>query len=461
MAATKKKTTLRASGKKDLIDTVIAKINAGAPRKKDGPQVEAGRTTKEIISRVRYVVPVDLEPYDAAIGGNKFPGIPFGRLSEFYGLEGSGKTAIVLRAAVKAQTQNILECHPDGTFTKLDPDTYEVTTLFIDNEQSFADGSKVTVEGQLLDCVLARTDTVSDLFKVIDTTIKAVEDYEDAQPKANFKLQLVIVVVDTIAGTASKEELAQDWGKDDFSRAPKQLRQGFRKLIRKVSRRNVALLCTNQVSDSFAPKKKGPVSFMPNEADFSTSGGRAVKFFARLRSFFYVANDNYKLSKKSRFPDGRVIGFKITKNSQMPPSRGGRLVLLYNGKNGGGYSREYSLLEQFIFQKAAEVGDKGAISFRFKSMGVQTTTFGESNDSSLEDDDAGTKEAKAKGNPKIASKLEWMEFYHAHRADFDALWAVCKKQMFEANDVVDTDDEDEDEIDEIDEDDLSDDDLDE
>jgi RecA/RadA recombinase len=289
--------------------------------------VEVCRTNKNVLSKVRYVLKTGIRSFDRATGC-----VPFGRVTEIYGLDTCGKTALVMRCAIRAQMREIYERisdpdHPAKTIFQQIPEGSDVTVLYVDNEQSIDADGKTVVDGVELNAVLMRCDTVDQLFKSVDYTIDAISAHE----KESGRQQFVVVIVDTIAGTASKEEMTAEWGKDDYNRQPKQLRQAFRRMTRKINRQNVAMICTNQVSDRYQAaggKGKGK-SNLPQDGDFSTFGGRALKYYATLRIFMYRAY-TWSLMRGSKFPDGMLVGFQTSKNRQVKPLRTGRMVLVFS-----------------------------------------------------------------------------------------------------------------------------------
>ena len=81
----------------NLADSIVSKLNASRPQNDDST-VEFARTSNRIISHVTAVLRLGLEPFDEVTGG-----LPFGRAIEIYGLDGSGKSAIAIKAGVQAQ----------------------------------------------------------------------------------------------------------------------------------------------------------------------------------------------------------------------------------------------------------------------------------------------------------------------------------------------------------------------
>src|SRR6185369_10814392 len=172
-------------------------------------------STEDILSKVEYVLKTGLDPMDEACGG-----LPFGRIVELYGLEACGKSALCIRSLIKAQIGEIYRRSVVGgvmTLTKIDPAKIAVTTVFIDNEQSVDEDEKIIIEGVTLDCIIARCDTVDQIFKMSDIVIEKIKEKQLEENKAAKDekrepiLYFVVLVVDTIAGTSSKQEMTKEW----------------------------------------------------------------------------------------------------------------------------------------------------------------------------------------------------------------------------------------------------------
>lgn len=401
-------------------------------------------SSEDVLSKVDYVLKTGIDPMDEACGG-----LPFGRIIELYGLESSGKSALCIRSLIRAQVGEIyhrsLNDKGEIELKKVDPAKIAVTTVFIDNEQSVDEGEKIVVDGVSLECVLTRCDTVDQIFKMSDIVIEKIkEKQEEENKKAKEEkrdpiIYFVVLVIDTIAGTSSKQEMTKDWNKEDYQRQPKMLSEGFRRMSRDINRHNVLMLCTNQVRDAFKQSVPGQRKIhysTPQSDDFSTFGGRALRFYSSMRIFMFCLNQNYKVSG-ARFSEGLLIGFRTQKNRIMKPLREARIVLLFNG----GLNNTYSRLESMIFLGMAKYSPSTKrFTFQFSKFGITPTTFQATSSKksagrSLEEDD---ERGRATTDPELPSKRDWPEFYANHQADFDLLWEKVREIMF-SDRPVDTD----------------------
>jgi RecA/RadA recombinase len=429
--------------KADLNETILKRLRAGAPRNKDAGTYEVAMTDKEILSRIKFTLDLGVDPFDDLIGG-----LPFGRLCEIFGLESCGKSQLVIRAAGRAALKHIRCIEHDRIGKRVDPKKVYVHVLYVDNEQSIDKDEKIVIDGVQIQVHLARCDTVEQLFKMADISITSVKE---AQAKDKDTIYFILIVTDTIAAVASKEEMTQEWGKVDYSRQPKSIREGFRILQRDLSRVNVCWVCTNQVGDNMKKATGGGRTVRystPQADDFNSPGGRALKFYATHRIFMFKVRD-YKLFPKSKFPSGMVIGFRSEKNRVLKPKREGRMVLLYGDKDGkgGGFDNLYSKLETMAFMGAVKRGESGVgLSFRFSQFGVEPTTFSPDEvEKSLDesDDEQGTEEEDSGKDPRIRYNGDFPKFYQAHKADIDALYAACIQYAFAEEVAPDGDDDEE------------------
>lgn len=400
---------------------IVASIKRSIPKRGENKDdIEIALASDIVLGAVHYILKTGLDPIDDIMGG-----VPMGRVIELYGLEACGKTELCKTCCRQGDAGEVYkrELNPDGktyTLTRLDPSTYQISILFIDNEHSLEEDS---TPGHW---AVTRTAHVEAMFKTIDRAMKGLDDEE----KKTGLMQFMVCVVDTIAGTSSKEELAQDWGKDDYARQPKQLREGFRNLIQEISRHNVAVICTNQVSDKIGYVEygnKGQQSVVPNPEKFEAFGGKALKFWSTWRMFMFQMPSKYTLVEKQQFAAGYMIAFKGKKSRMKMPGREGRLVLLFDPEQGG-LRNDFSKLETMIFLKFAEYDpDTKGFVFKFRKNGIPLTTFGDMG-KSLEEMDAEAEAGTGKGrykDPRIACRAAWPKFYLDHKADFDALWAAA------------------------------------
>jgi len=428
---------------KDLTESFVASMLRCRPKKEGAATFDIVMSDEDILGDVKYVLLTGVDSYDRIVGG-----FPFGRISEVFGLENCGKTAMMVRAMCRFQTGHIYEVvSREGfiyTVKQVKPEKIEVIKCYVDNEHSLEKGFKVTITDVAYDAegkeVIERTtmktaimmcDTVDQIFQAMDIFIEKIKGREkyNAEEQTGH-IVFGVFLVDTIAGTSSKEELEREWGERDYPRQAQQISLGFRCIVNEVSRHNVAAIFTNQVRTKFKDLQQGGgyrARFnTPQAGDFSTFGGKALGFYSSHRVFMFQIPIKYTLVKEAQFPAGYLIGFRTVKNRIRKPGREARMVLLFDEEQGGLHN-VLSLLESMCFLKVAELRDDGSISFLFRKFKVETTTFAEN--VTLEEPKEGKQ--KRQKDPGIDGRYEWISFYRAHRSDLERLWEVAMRRAYE------------------------------
>jgi RecA/RadA recombinase len=469
---------LRIHGTKDTTAKVLAALQKRAGRS-DAVSSYA-RASERVMASVKYVIRTGIPSFDEATGG-----FPFSKVIEVYGLDNCGKTSLAMLACGNAKQGEIYEVLSDGSHKKLTV-PYEVTVLYHDNENSLEEGERMIVYDHEVDCIAGECDTIDQMFKDVETTCETIAaiqkvDEIEARKDKNFiaPIQFVVVVTDTIAGTATREEIKQDWSKQDYKRQPAQLREGFRNTIRRLKEYNLCWICTNQVGDSFKPKPRGMrtiITLLPQESDFTAFGGKALRYYAHMRIFVCKVPNPYKLAP-GQFADGLVIHFFVAKNRMRMPLRSGRMVLLF--KNAlcqnpkeyhesirpvrlqemvefehskgnkkftledaekfvpqhppGGFSPIFSILEHLVYMRFVKVSATKSYKINFAKYGITQSIKPTDSQPSLQEMD--TDLDREEGDIEFSSRLAWPEFYRTHETEISVLFDKCVQKMFAQNGV--------------------------
>jgi len=246
-------------------------------------------------------------------------GLPRGRIIEIYGPESSGKTTFCLSAIASAQRAGGL-------------------AAFIDVEHALDPKYARIVGVNLDDLLVSQPDSGEDALNIMETLIRSNS--------------IDIIVLDSVAALVTKAELDGQMGDATVGAQARLMSQAMRRLTSVVSKTQCVCIFTNQI------REKIGVMFGSPE---TTSGGRALKFFASIRI-------DIRRKDQLKTPDGKVIGnrtkIKVVKNKVAPPFTEVEFDIMYDE----GISATGSLIDLGIDHKVLE--KKGAwIAFNGELVG--------------------------------------------------------------------------------------------
>jgi len=236
-------------------------------------------------------------------------GLPRGRIMEIYGPESSGKTTFCLSVIAEAQRQGGL-------------------AAFIDVEHALDPKYARIVGVNLDDLLVSQPDSGEDALNITETLIRS-----DA---------IDVIVIDSVAALISKQELDGQMGDATVGSQARLMSQAMRRLTAVVSKTKCVCLFTNQIREKIGVMFGNPET---------TSGGRALKFFASLRL-------DIRRKDQIKTPEGKVIGnrtkIKVVKNKVAPPFTECEFDIMYDE----GISKTASIIDLGIEHKILE--KKGA-----------------------------------------------------------------------------------------------------
>jgi len=243
---------------------------------------------QETLADVTKWVPTGSKVLDAVVG----KGIPMGRIIEIYGLEATGKSTLGMQ--ILASTQKM------GGIAAM-----------IDTETSY-DAERAKVLGIDTNTLLyAQLDSIEECFRFIQETSTVLKN--EKTPRQ------FTVLWDSLAATPAGAELEAEFGQKQYSPGALVISQGFRKLKREMTWKNVTLVIINQVRTNVGGY------------GYNTYGGLAPAFYASVR---------LSMAVKRQIPDPKVpngvsgveVEVVATKNKVFCPFR--KCILVLDFKRG-------------------------------------------------------------------------------------------------------------------------------
>jgi recombination protein RecA len=229
---------------------------------------------------------------DLAISNRPDGGLPVGRMVEFTGLEGTGKSLV--SAHIMANTQK-----KGGV------------AVYIDTEASVSTEFWKSIGVDVKNVVYLATETVEDIFDNIERAISYI--------RKNQPDKLVTIIVDSVAGATTKSELESEHGKTGYATDKSIIiSKAMRKITTMLGKQKILIIFTNQLRQNLNAMAFGD--------KYVVSGGKALAYHTSVR----VRLNNMGKLKKGEEIIGNECKAVVIKNRMGPPNRQASFNIYYD-----------------------------------------------------------------------------------------------------------------------------------